>query len=98
VLSGLPAQPYHILVSQADAQPGSQVWSFGFDAPIPTAPVPLIGSDEQVPLPLQAAYMTIYAARNFQVRLPYQTDPEPPLTEAQRTTIHTQLVQAGCRG
>lgn len=97
VVATLPAQPYHILVSRADEQPYTRVWSFGFDTPIPTTPLPLIGPEEHVPLPLQAAYTTVYQARNFRVRLDYQAEPDPPLTEVQRLAVQTILVSSGMR-
>lgn len=97
VVSALPDQPYHIIVSRADEQPKSRVWSFGLADPIPDAPLPLIAPDEHVPLPLQAAYTTIYEARNFRHRLNYGSDPEPPLTEDQRHDIHARLVEEGLR-
>ncbi len=93
VVTALPDQPYHILVSRADEQPRSRVWSFNLADPIPTAPIPLIASDEHVPLPLQEAYSTVYEARGFRRRLDYGADPEGPLTQAQRAYIRTQLTQ-----
>jgi hypothetical protein len=97
IVSTLSGQSYHILISRADEQPHSKVWSFGLADVIPNTPLPLIAPDEQVPLPLQAAYTTIYQARGFRFRLNYQLAPEPPLVEAQRTFIQTQLVTAGIR-
>lgn len=97
IVPTLPNQPYHILISRADEQSQSRVWSFDLSDPIPTAPIPLIKSDEHVPLPLQEAYMIIYAARGFRHRLSYHIDPEGPLVEEQRAYIHSQLVAAGLR-
>jgi len=94
VLPTLPDQPYHIIISRADEQPRSRVWSFGLAEPIRTAPVPLIQPDEYVPLPLQEAYTTIYAARRFRQRLDYQAEPAAPLTEAQRTFLKELLAKA----
>lgn len=91
ILPGLPAQPYHILVSRADDRPHSRVWSFGLDQPIPTVPLPLIGPDEYVPIPLQTAFEAIYQARNFRARLDYTRDPEGPLTEDQLAYIQARL-------
>ena len=97
VVDKLPDQPYHILVSRGDEQPKGRVWSFGFQEPIPTVPLPLVEPDEYVPLLLQESFQKIYQARNFRQRLNYLSDPTPPLTEAQRLTIHKQLMQAGIR-
>lgn len=97
VVPTLPDQPYHILVSRADEQPDSRVWSFGLNDLIPTTPVPLIKRDEHVPLPLQVAYTTIYQARGFRRRLDYDTDPEGPLTETERAYIRQQLMAEGIR-
>ena len=93
VVAALPDQPYHILVSRADEQPRSRVWSFGLADPIPAAPVPLTGPDEYVPLPLQETYTTIYAARNFRQRLDYRVEPPAPLTEGQRAYIREALAK-----
>ena len=97
VVTTLPDQPYHILVSRADEQPQGQVWSFGLADLIPDTPLPLIAPGEYVPLPLQAAYQVVYQARRFHQRLDYQSDPPPPLTTAQRVYIQRRLVEAGLR-
>jgi hypothetical protein len=91
---GLPAEPYHILVSRADDRPHTQVWSFGFERPIPDAPLPLVGRDEHVPIPLQSAFEAVYRARNFRDRLDYSHDPEGPLTSEQRALIRHRLSEA----
>jgi hypothetical protein len=93
----LPARPCHILVSRADQQPETWVWSFAIDSPIPDAPLPLIDPAEQVPLPLQAAFTTIYEARRFRSRLDYSVDPAPPLNQDQRQYIDALLKQSGLR-
>jgi hypothetical protein len=95
IVSALPAQPYHILVSRAEERPRIYVWSFAIDAPIPDAPLPLLEVDEQVPLPLQQAFTTVYQSRRFRQRLNYQTDPPPPLTSAQLAYVRACLVDEG---
>jgi hypothetical protein len=95
VVAALPDRPYHILVSRSDEQPRSRVWSFEIEEAMPTVPLPLIAPDEYVPLPLQAAYQTVYAARGFRQRLNYQVDPSGPLTETQRQVIRSRLVEQG---
>lgn len=97
VVEHLPNQAYHILITRADEQPQGRVWSFGLNDLIPTAPLPLLERDEYVPLPLQAAYTTIYQARNFRARLNYMADPEPPLTTQQRILIQERLSAANLR-
>jgi hypothetical protein len=97
VLVGLPAQPYHILVSRADDRPHTRVWSFGLDEPIPAAPLPLIMPDEYVPIPLQAAFEAIYEARNFRARLDYTISPDGPLTKEQLAYIQARLAAEGLR-
>ena len=97
VVEPLPDQPYHILVTRADEQPQGRVWSFGMADPIPVTPLPLLESDEYVPVPLQRAYTTIYQARNFRNRLDYTLDPEPPLTVAQRSYIQEHLTACQLR-
>jgi hypothetical protein len=87
----LPDQPYHILVSRADERPHTKVWSFSLSDPIPTTPIPLIGPDEYVPLPLQTTLETIYSARNFRRRLDYTTYPDGRLTQDQKEEIDVCL-------
>lgn len=87
----LPEKPYHILVSRADERPNTKVWSFGLTEPIPTTPIPLIGPDEYVPLPLQSTLETIYIARNFRRRLDYTDYPDGPLTQEQKVEINNFL-------
>lgn len=97
VAAGLPAQPYHILVSRADDRPHARVWSFGLDQPIPDAPLPLISPDEHVPIPLQSAFEAIYAARNFRARLDYSREPEGPLTAQERAHVRARLAEVRAR-
>lgn len=97
VVEQLPDQPYHILITRADEQPQGRVWSFGLAEAIPTTPLPLLDQDEHVPLPLHAAYQTIYQARNFRSRLDYMVDPEPPLSPEQRKFIAEQLMATHLR-
>ena len=87
----VPDQPYHILVSRADERPHTKVWSFGLTQPIPTAPIPLIGPEEYVPLPLQAALDTISTARNFRRRLDYTDYPDGPFSQDQKEEFDTFL-------
>lgn len=92
VINHLPNQPYHILVTRGDDATHSRVWSFGFDSPIPTAPLPLIGADEYVPIPLHEAYAAVYDARAFRRRLDYTVAPPPPaLTSAQSDLLRSIL-------
>ncbi|MCB0187202.1 MAG: DUF4058 family protein [Caldilineaceae bacterium] len=97
VAEPLPNRPYHILITRADEQPQGRVWSFEMVDVIPTVPLPLLAYNEYVPLPLQAAYSTIYQARNFRNRLDYTVDPEPPLTAEQQQFIREQLLAAQLR-
>lgn len=97
ILHGLPAQPYHILVSRADDRPHTRVWSFGLEQSIPIAPLPLIGPEEYVPIPLQEAIELIYEARRFRLRLDYTHPPEGPLTEQEVAYIRSRLVEEGLR-
>lgn len=95
ILTTLPNQPYHILVSRADERPRTQVWSFGLDSLIPDTPLPLIEPNEQVPIPLQSAFTTIYQSRRFRQRLDYHVDPPPPLTAVQLAYVRACLADEG---
>lgn len=95
IVPTLPAQPYHILVSRADERPQTRVWSFGIDAPIPDASLPLLEPNEQVPLPLQQAFTTIYQSRRFRQRLNDREDLAPPLTSIQLAYVRACLADEG---
>ena len=88
-------QPYHILVSRADERPRTRVWSFGIDSQIPDAPLPVREPDEQVPIPLQSAFATVYQSRRFRQRLNYQVNPLPPLAERPLAYIRACLADEG---
>lgn len=81
------SEPYHIFVTRAQEHPKTYIWSFGFDSPIPTVPLPLVDRDEYVPLPLQEAIQVIYQARAFRERIDYSQDPEGPLNTAWRAAL-----------
>lgn len=89
------SEPYHIFVTRAEEHPKTHIWSFGFDAPIPTVPLPLIDRDEYVPLPLQEAIQVIYQARDFRERIAYNRDPEGPLTSWWRAALDEWRKKSG---
>lgn len=95
VVIDLPEQPYHVLVTRAEQDAKTRIYSFGFDQPIPTVPLPLIEPDEYVPLPLQQAFQVIYQARLFRERINYSKEPEGPLTNRERAALDQWLKRSG---
>jgi hypothetical protein len=79
MLARLPAAPYFVFISRAEARPVLDVWPIELDGPLPVVPVPLRPPDPDVPLDLQAALTTVYDALGYDLSVDYSRPPEPPL-------------------
>lgn len=76
----LPAAPYFAFVSRADRRPMTGVWPITLRGPLPTIPVPLLATDADAPLELQAALTGTYDAFSYDLELDYRRPPEFPLS------------------
>lgn len=75
----LPPAPYFVFLSRAGNRPLTDVWPIRLTEPLPSIPVPLLDGDPDVPLDLQAAFMTVYDAVGYDLAIDYHAAPEVPL-------------------
>ncbi|NUQ64730.1 MAG: DUF4058 family protein [Pirellulales bacterium] len=59
----------------------SPVYAWSIREPLPAIPVPLKASDPDVPLDLQAAFITVYDRPRYQLSLNDEEDLKPPLAD-----------------
>jgi hypothetical protein len=78
----LPAAPYFVILSRAEARPVADVWPIGLRSRLPTVPVPLLPGDADVPLDLQQVLTGMYDAFGYDLDLDYARPPEVPLSPA----------------
>jgi hypothetical protein len=70
---------YHAFVSRPDRRPEVDVYSWRLADRLPTIPIPLAGSDPDVPLELQELLSTIYDRGGYEDVLNYRAAIDPPL-------------------
>lgn len=75
----LPKAAYFVFLSRTEDRPMTEVWPIQVDDPLPTVPLPLLATDPDVRLDLQAAFTAAYDLLGFDLRLDYQQPPEIPL-------------------
>ena len=61
----LPAGDFYVLVSRWERRPLAEVLAFSLGEPIPALPVPLLGTDEEAIVDLEAAYRRVHADGDF---------------------------------
>jgi hypothetical protein len=72
---------YRILVSRGASRPRAKLYAFGVRQPIPAIPIPLLPSDPEPSLDLNAVQHALYERARFDLVLDYSKPPVPPLGE-----------------
>jgi hypothetical protein len=89
----IPAGAYFIALTRAHTGK-TDVWPLMLRDPLPTIPVPLRPSDDDVALNLAAALMAVYEEAAYDLSIDYRQDPPPPaLPEADRAWLR-ELMQS----
>lgn len=71
------------------------VWPLTLSHRLPSVPVPLSGSDPEVPLDLQAAFGRVYERAGYDYSIDYESALEPPLAAGDQKWITALLAQRG---
>jgi hypothetical protein len=79
----LPNTPYFVFLSRAEDRPITDVWPIALHAPLPTVPVPLLSSDSDVLLDLQAAFTAAYDLPGYDLIVDYSQPPDVPFSETE---------------
>lgn len=93
----LPKVAYLVLLSRAGQRPSADIWPVALDHGLPTVPVPLLGTDPDVALDLQAAFNTVYQVCRFDLLLNYKQPPDIPLDPEVQPWADERLRAAGVR-
>lgn len=93
-LEKLPAGDYYALVSRERRRPKVEVYAWSLRQPLPTVPIPLAGSDPDVPLDLQAVFTSVYDRAGYDYSLDYTRPVEPPLSEEDAAWAREVLAKA----
>jgi len=75
---GEPDAHYRLLLSRAAATRRAEIWPLSVRDALPTIPLPLSGTDPDVPLELGAAFERVYAGAGYDALVDYAADPPPP--------------------
>ncbi|MEM9219888.1 MAG: DUF4058 family protein [Cyanobacteria bacterium P01_F01_bin.150] len=73
----LPEVAYCIALTRAKSQQ-MELWPIDLKTALPVVPIPLAGSDPDVPLDLQAMLTSIYEEAAYDLSLDYNQGPPPP--------------------
>lgn len=93
-----PPAPYYVYLSRVQERPYTDIWPIQLDERLPAVPVPLLPSDKDVLLNLQAAIDACFELVGYEQLLDYSAaPPPPPLSEAQASWVEKILVTTGMR-
>ena len=81
VRGSLPGGDHFTLVSPGYARPRCEVFAWDLRDRSPVIPVPLLEADGPTPLDLQAVLDAVYDFAGYELTLPYDRPPTPPLDE-----------------
>jgi len=77
----LPPGQYYAIISRSYRRPIAEVYAWTVRQPLPTIPIPLKRGEEDVMLDLQGVLDAVYERAGYDYRLPYDRQPEPPLSD-----------------
>ncbi len=89
----LPPGDYFAFVTRVETRPSVEVYSWAFDQPLPTIPIPLAESEPDVWLNLQTLFAATYDRAGYDYALKYSKPVEPPLTESQQHCVSDCLAK-----
>lgn len=91
------ASSYRILVSRSQTRPLAALYAFNLAQRIPAFPLPLQPEDEEPFVNLQSLLNEVYERSGYDYFIDYQSDPLPPLTEAELNWLDSLLRTKGLR-
>lgn len=93
-----PPAPYYVYLSRWQRRPYTQIWPISLRDRLPTAPVPLLPPDSDVPLDLQSAIDECFELVGYHRLLDYaKSPPRPDFNEDDAAWIDDVLQAAGLR-
>lgn len=93
---GLPSH-YRILVSRSDLRPQAELYKFNLIDQIPSIRLPLQPDDRSPIVDLQTLLTEIYDRSGYDLKLDYQKEPVPGLSDDEATWLDQLLSEKGLR-
>ena len=97
VVGDVPGGDYRILVGNARLAPDASLYVFSMRQPIPHFVMPLAEGSEGIAIDLKPILDEVYILGSYDRDIDYQQDPEPPLSDADRTWLDQLLREKGLR-
>ena len=97
VIGDAPEGLYRIIVSNNRLWPHVDLYPFGIRDAMPEFVAPLAEGSPGVVVDLNGVMNEIYSARAYNLLIDYQTDPEPPLSDADCAWLDQLLREQGLR-
>ena len=98
VIGAVPHGCYRIMVANGRQRPRADLYAFGIGEAIPEFMLPLAKGSAGVSVDLNAAVRHVYAHSSYSMLIDYGSDPEPPLSDADRAWVDALLREQGLRG
>lgn len=86
-----PPTHYRILVSRSERRPMADLLPFNLQSLIPSFALPLLAGDEEPSLDLGPLLQDLYDQAGYDLRIDYNSRPEPPLSAADELWAETLL-------
>ena len=97
VVGDIPGGDYRILVCNSRLAPDASLYVFSIRQPIPVFVMPLAEGSEGIAIDLKPIIDEVYLLGSYDRDIDYQTDPEPPLSDADRAWLDQLLREQGLR-
>ncbi|MBT9317755.1 DUF4058 family protein [Leptothoe spongobia] len=88
---------YRILVSRSQIRPQAELYKFNVTDPLPAFRLPLRPDDQAPTINLQKLLDEIYDRSGYDLKLDYQQEPVPELSDAEATWLDQLLSEKGLR-
>ena len=93
-----PPAAYYVYLSRAQRRPFTKLWAMALPDTLPTAPLPLLPPDLDMPLDLQAAVDACFALVGYERLIGYTQSPPPPVLPPEDIAwVNATLRAAGLR-
>ena len=97
VVGDIPGGDYRILVCNSRLSPDASLYVFSVRQPIPVFVMPLAEGSEGITIDFKPILDEVYVLGSYDRDIDYELDPEPPLSDADRTWLDQLLREQGLR-
>lgn len=87
IIGQWPPGDYAALVSRSPRRPKADIYAWSLRRALPSIPVPLKGTDPEIPLDLQEVFSALYDRARYDLSLDYRRPLSAPLSEEQAAWV-----------